>query len=443
MKDTAANTCRHHGLSSPAPLSKRGGAGVRLVFLFLFAALFALSSCTEEAEDVDEINKQTVLVFMPWSGTQTSAGLYRYFQQNLDSIESAIVKAKKITGRAMVFISTSAQNSVLYEITYEHNAVKRDTLLQYSGNLYTTAEGITQILNDVKRLAYGLNYSMIIGCHGCGWTFKDDWEDYPNRAKLSPYAPAAEPFAAKKNGGAASYPTTRFYGSVSDNNYATDIPTLAEGIANAGIKMQYILFDDCYMANVETAYELRNVTNFLIGSTSEVMVVGMPYQTMWASLATATPAYQTAVTAFNTFYSNYEYPYGTISAIDCRKLDRLAEEMRMINGHYTLADSLRDSLQVLDGFNVPIFYDMGDYVAHLCESTDILNDFESLLSQAVKASANTDSIYSYLYYGNPKFIKVNHFSGLTISDPSVSSVALKGREKTAWWRDTHGETTER
>lgn len=421
----------------------------RILYLLLAIALCSVtvSSCSGESEDVSDINKQTILVFMPWSGSQSSQGLYSFFRQNLDSIEGAIAKAGKMSGRVLVFLSTSPNSSMLYEITYQGKKIQRDTLLTYSGNLYTTAEGITTILNDVKSHAYALNYAMIIGCHGCGWTYKDDWIDYPYNAK--PATPGRQQtaqdtqFKIQLNGGrqlssdVSPYPVTRFYGSVDDSNYATDIPSLSEGIAGAGIKMQYILFDDCYMANVETAYELRNATNFLIGSTSEIFGIGMPYQTMWASLASATPAYATAVSAFHTFYSAYDYPYGTISAIDCRKLDRLAEEMRMINREYSFADSLVDSLQVLDGFNEPIFYDMGDYVAHLCKNTDFLNDFNSLLTQVVKSSAHTDSIYSYLYWGQPRFIKVNHFSGLTISDPSRSSVALKGREKTAWWRDTH------
>lgn len=413
-----------------------------ILFLFTIIGLASFLSCTEEAEDVDSINKQTVLVFMPWSGSTSDNGLYSYFLQNLDSIESAIRTAGSMSGRVLVFISTSSENSTLYEITYENNEIQHTTLQNYSGNLYTTSSGITQILNDVQNYAYALNYGMIIGCHGCGWTFKDDWENYPYRAKIhnqslwSRQGITAKPHASTAM--SQTYPTTRFYGSVSDNNYATDITTLAQGIAGAGMKMQYILFDDCYMANVETAYELKDVTNYLIGSTSEVMAVGMPYKTMWSSLASATPAYESAVNAFYSFYSNFEYPYGTIAAIDCRKMDRLAEQMRLINSHYSLADSLVDSLQVLDGFNTPLFYDMGDYVAKLCTNTDILNDFNATLSQVVKASAHTDSIYSYLYFNNPKFIKVNNFSGITISDPSKNSVVLKGREKTAWWRDTHG-----
>lgn len=408
-----------------------------LSFVLLVISFVAFQSCSGESVDIDDVNKQTVLVFMPWSGTQTSSGLYNYFLNNLDSIEGAIVKKGSQSGRVVVFLSTSASESSLYEITYENKEIVHTTLKTYSGNSYTTAEGIAQILNDVQANAYALNYAMIIGCHGSGWTYKEDWEYYPYYAKQHAYMrPDNSSMAKSSTAGNRHYPTTRFYGSVSDNSYATDITTLAQGISNAGMVMQYILFDDCYMANVETAYELKNVTNFLICSTSEVLALGMPYQTMWQSLASATPAYASAVSAFNSFYSKYEYPYGTISAIDCRKLDRLAEQMKMINQYYTIADSVVDSLQVLDGFETPIFYDMGDYVSHLCENTDMLNDFNSLLSQAVKSSAHTDSIYSYLYF-SPVYVKLNSFSGLTISDPSRNSVVLKGREKTAWWRDTH------
>lgn len=91
---------------------------------------------------------------------------------------------------------------------------------------------------------------------------------------------------------------------------------------------------------------------------------------------------------------------------------------------------------MLDGFNQPIFYDMKDYVVHLCKNNDMLNDFSADLQQAVRSSVHTDSIYSAISYSG-KFIKINQFSGITISDPSINSVALKGKEKTAWWKATH------
>ena len=408
----------------------------RILYLFyLLIIIMSFSSCTEEAEDVTSINQQTTIVFMPWSGSASDRGLYSYFQQNLDSIEGAIKKTGSMSNRVVVFLSKSSSESELYEITLVNKEIQHTKLKTYSGNIYTTAEGIAQILNDVKNNAFALNYGMIIGCHGMGWTYKGDWTDYPYNAK-SRFRQASSGKA--KAGAQVPYYPTRFYGSVSDlDNYATDIETLEQGIANAGIKMQYILFDDCYMANVETAYQLKDVTNFLIGSTSEIMAVGMPYQTMWSSLATATPAYGTATSAFNDFYSNYDPPCGTLSVIDCRKLDQLAEMMRRINTAYKFDSAQLDSLQVLDGFDQSIFYDMKDYVVHLCKNNDMLNDFSADLQAAVKSTVHTDSVYSALYPFSGKYIKIKQFSGITISDPSINSVALKGKEKTAWWKATH------
>ena len=31
-----------------------------------------LTSCSDDSVDVNEINKQTILIFMPWSGSQSS-----------------------------------------------------------------------------------------------------------------------------------------------------------------------------------------------------------------------------------------------------------------------------------------------------------------------------------------------------------------------------------
>lgn len=86
----------------------------RILFLLLFCiglfSLVSFSSCSDDSEDVDDYNKQTVLVFMPWSGSSSSSGLYNYFLANIDSIESAIKTAKGNTGRVLVFISNSAES---------------------------------------------------------------------------------------------------------------------------------------------------------------------------------------------------------------------------------------------------------------------------------------------------------------------------------------------
>lgn len=408
------------------------------ILLFWVVTSTVFTACgSDDPVDINEVNKQTVLVFMPWSGSQTNAGLYRIFLENLDSIEGSIVKNKGMTGRLMVFISRSATKSELYEVTYENKQISHKNVKTYTGTDYATPAGIAQILNDVKANAYALNYAMMIGCHGCGWTYKSDWKSYPYQAKKHVWVEAPQAKRMPSSGHQSGYfPTTRFFGSVTNITNAIDITDLAAGIQNAGMKMQFILFDDCYMANVETAYELRNATNFLIGSTSEVMAQGMPYQAIWKSLANATPAYAEVVSAFHSYYSKYTYPYGALSAVDCRELEALATIMREINKRYTLNEALMDSLQVLDGFKTPIFYDLGDYVTRLCDNPNLQSDFRATMDRVVRAKSNTDTLYSFLY-SEPVKIKVKSYSGLTISDPSRNSVATKGRRKTSWWKATH------
>lgn len=391
-------------------------------------------SC-DEGEDISQVNQQTVVIFMPWSGN-----LYEFFKENIDSIKSAIV-ANKGTGksRVMLFLSKNTQTSTLSELVYNTKTGKCDVvdIREYTGNSYTSADGITDILNEVKSYADALNYAMIIGCHGTGWTPKSAWKNYP--------------FEAKRHGALPRYETscdeepplqTRFYGAIGNASFQTDISELAQGIANAGIKMQYILFDDCYMANVETAYELRNVTNFLLASTSEVMAFGMPYHTMWKSLCTPTPNYANAVNAFVNFYKTYsdygrKANYGTLSAIDCRVMDKVAAIMREINQSSTWDDEKSNSLETLDGFAPTLFYDFGSYLTNYCSDAMTLNKMNDELSELVKATQKTDTIFTSIKLKGTYYIVPQTFSGITISDPSIHPVATQSVTETAWYRDTH------
>lgn len=401
----------------------------KLYTLFIIAAItwFGLSSCSDEAFDVDSVNKQTILVFMPWSGSESGTGLYSNFKENLDSINRGIIANKGLkNSRVLVFLSVPEKSSnnlhksYLYELQYNSSTkeVETVTLDTYDDNFYTKAEGITALLNEVKEKAEALNYAMIIGGHGCGWTYATDWQDYPNNAK-------------------SMMSLSRFCGSVSDiNTYGIDIPTLAKGIEGSGIKLQYILFDACYMGNVETAYELRNATNYLIASTSEVMDKGMPYYRAWNYLCSSAPNYSSIVSSFNSFYTSYSYPYGTLAAIDCRQMDKLAALMKELNANYTITNDKLAGVQRLDGFTQPLFYDLGNYVDSLAPSGVLKDQFNTQLNATVKSAKATENIVSMLYHTTVTY-EVKDFSGLTISDPSSFPVAQRGKEKTSWWKATH------
>ena len=228
-------------------------------------------------------------------------------------------------------------------------------------------------------------------------------------------------------------PLTRFFGSVKLDGYKMDVTTLAEGIRQSGMKMQYILFDACYMGNAEVAYELKDVTYYLIASSSEIMGRGIPYRSIWRSLNSSKQAVlASSVSVLNRFLKSSDTPYCNLAAIDCRQIDALAEVMKKINKTCSLnANVPLDSIQPLDGFKPSLSYDLKVCVDSLHPNAILKDEFTHQLSKTVKVTAHTDKAITSLFVSSGELFNVKSYCGLSISDPSQHPVAIKGRERTA------------
>ena len=410
------------------------------LFICMISLAMTFTGCSEEAFDTDSVNKQTILVFYPWTGSKSNTGLLGYLQNNIDSICDGIIDRKGLNNsRVLVFLSDKYNHSTLYDLQYNATtkSVDRVPLKEYEGTSYASAEGFADILNEVKTQADALNYALIVGVHGCGWTYASDWSRYPYYARPSVTRPRDNNFSGIQFGPDPNASLTRFFGSVSLAENAMDISTLAEGIRESGMKMQYILFDACYMSNIETAYELKDVTNYMIASGSEIMAAGLPYRSMWSYLNSSTPNYSSIVsTSVNFYKNNSSAPFCNLAAIDCRQVEKLASVMKDINAESQLSASVSlDSIQHLDGFRPHLFYDLETYVDSLRPSGYLLDQFKNQLKLTIKASDHTEEAYTCIY--SSESFKIKNYCGITISDPSQHSVAIKGREKTGWWKATH------
>ena len=410
------------------------------LFICMISLAMTFTGCSEEAFDTDSVNKQTILVFYPWTGSKSNTGLLGYLQNNIDSICDGIIDRKGLNNsRVLVFLSDKYNHSTLYDLQYNATtkSVDRVPLKEYEGTSYASAEGFADILNEVKTQADALNYALIVGVHGCGWTYASDWSRYPYYARPSVTRPRDNNFSGIQFGPDPNASLTRFFGSVSLAENAMDISTLAEGIRESGMKMQYILFDACYMSNIETAYELKDVTNYMIASGSEIMAAGLPYRSMWSYLNSSTPNYSSIVsTSVNFYKNNSSAPFCNLAAIDCRQVEKLASVMKDITAENQLsADVNLDSIQHLDGFRPHLFYDLETHVDSLRPSGYLLDQFKNQLKLTIKASDHTEEAYTCIY--SSESFKIKNYCGITISDPSQHSVAIKGREKTGWWKATH------
>lgn len=371
---------------------------------------FALASCHDDDPTPEtKTVAKTIFVFMPYTGPNND--LYSAFKQNLSDMEKAIKDMGGMGDRQlMVFIARpDGQTGHLVRMDYKNGTCRRDTLDTYrSKDAYTTAAGRTAMLQEVRRLAPARQYAMIVGCHGEGWLPKDE----------------------------ATKAQTRFIGG-SSAEYQIDIPDFAQSIADAGMKMQFILFDDCYMSGMEVAYELRNVADVLIGSTSEMMAYGMPYQKLLRYLMQDTHDYASLCDDFISFYREYRMPYGTIGVTDCSWAEQMAELMKRINATHTFDQADADQLQDLDvsHFTPTVYYDFASYVHRLCADDEAARaEYDDLMQRLVPYNGHTDYIYSYQ---GKKQIAVNEFCGMTISDPSTNSRVAGTKQQTAWWKATH------
>lgn len=385
---------------------------VRLSFC-LIILIFSISSCVkDDLANVPVDNQKTLFMYLPWSNNLTSD-----FYTNISDMENAISRKGLKGERVVVFISTTSEEATMFEITCKDGKCERVTLKDYTNPPFTTAEGITSILNDMKSFAPAPTYAMTIGCHGMGWIPVNSTRSR-SRTQM------------KMHWEYEGVPQTRYFGGTS-SRYQTDITTLAEGIANAGIKMEFILFDDCYMSAIEVAYDLRNVTDYLIGSTSEIMAYGMPYSIIGEYLL-GDPDYKAICDGFYSFYSTYSTPCGTIGVTDCSELNNLVAIMKEINTRYTFDISKLNRLQRLDGYRPVIFFDYGDYVAHLCGDEQLLQEFQEQLNRTVPYKAHTENYYS-MSMGK---VRIKTYSGITVSDPTIHSWA-KDKTETNWYKATH------
>lgn len=393
----------------------------RRIFGLLAALALLPTACHEKIETPDP-ESRTLLMYFPWSGDQNT--LTAFFEKNIEDMESVVARGILKKDRVLVFFMPTATQAELFELVAERGQCVRvehrryDTLPDF-----TTADGLASILKEVCRIAPAQRYAMTVSCHGMNWI--------PAARGRTAYGAHREKehWEIERPDG----PITRWFGG---SRYQTDIEALAAGIAQAGMKMEYILFDDCYMASAEVAYALRHAAERLIASPTEVMAAGFPYAEIGQYMVGRVD-YAGICRGFYDFYTAYPYPYGTISVTMCDQMDALAEVMRRINEKCTFDATPENlaALQRMDGYTPVRFFDLGDYVRHLCDDPALLAEFEEQLERTVPSAyrRNTPYYYSNTNGTNP----IRTYSGITVSDPSISPTTVVAKQETLWWRATH------
>ena len=366
--------------------------------------------------------------------------------------------------RIMVFMATSEREAVLFELKKQNGRCLTDTLRRYSDRPFTSRQWLTSLFSEVMTLAPASRYGMVVGCHGLAWVPVQGQRNARKRLGSQERIDEEDNLYKKerldKEGDDLMHfevqgpVTTRFIGGTYPE---TQIETtdLADAMADAGLHTEYILFDACYMSSVEVAYELKDVTHYLIASPTEVLSYGFPYTTMGKHLL-GTPNYKCIVDSFISFYSSYNLPYGTVAVTDCTQLDALAAIAQQINAAATeqinvaaaeptnaasegklntarSGKNVPNGVQIMDGYSPTLFYDLGHLMSLKDAGTVLTAAFAEQLGKAVPYKGHTSQYFTAL---KDAPVDIKHYSGLNTSQGSLNHMADRLSE-TAWYKATN------
>ncbi|MFQ8714590.1 MAG: clostripain-related cysteine peptidase, partial [Alistipes onderdonkii] len=378
---------------------------------------------------------QTVVMYLPWSGN-----LYTHFLQNIEDVKKAVAGNILHDSRLLLFLQTSTTKGTLSELYYDNGECRETELRTYEDLNVTQAETITGIFDYIKQTAPAERYGITIGSHGMAWIPASGSGRSAADAKAGT-EPTATTVREKWHWEYVSPDGqfTRWFGD--GGSRCTNTTTFAEAITAAGIRFEYILFDDCFMSSIEVAYDLRKITRHLIASPCEVMAYGYPYDLVMPYLFTdGGTGYDLdgVCRSFYEFYEQYEAPNyncGAIAVTVCDQVDKMAEVMRLINNASpAYIPDPEKPLQQYEYLYAPTrFYDLADYVYQLCDDTALLKEFDEQLARTVPERYRLHT--EYFYSGGKR--PLTTYSGISTSAPSTSGIVVNNIQNTGWYKATH------
>lgn len=248
------------------------------------------------------------------------------------------------------------------------------TIKEYDDqNRSTDTERIAAVIADVKYFSPSDKYGLILWSHADAWLPSPTW----TATDAAQYA-----FGQDKDGKESHY---------------CEMPDLAATIP-AGM-FDFIWFDSCYMANVETLYQFRGKADYLVGSVTELSEYGMPYDvTLPELLKKDVDLVKTAALEYNTYITQTKLPF-TVSVLDLNKVENLADVTARCYSDFNCLDGTT-GLQCYSRRVNPALYDFGQYTREIVRqnhpeaSDELLADFQKALEDVVVYKATTDRSFT-------------------------------------------------
>lgn len=320
---------------------------------------------------------------------QGNNGLAEFMDKNLQNIISAYYDIDASRSRVVLFYDRGNYTR-LTELYLSDGMAKQRLICEYDTSTSTVDKSFMQdVLQTIKSEVDADSYGLILSSHGGGWVPSALYDVY----LLGEGSRAEEPKAEQL-----------FYGQ--DDYDCMEIEDLVAAIED--IHFDYIIFDACFMGNVEALYDMRHSADYIIASPAEVPGAGFPYKEMIPMLFEYEGHQLEAIC--QRYMAQYEGGSATVALVDCSKLDALAVAMREVVASGDNGGLDIDSIQAFDNFPNHLFFDLENYAEQIA-TTAALDKFRTALREAVLFSDHTEKIDTST--GDSDTIIVTRSSGLT------------------------------
>ena len=290
-------------------------------------------------------------------------------------------------GRLVAFVDryVSGEKPFIAEIKNDEQQ-PMDTLYKYPNDFYASDPDLfSEVLQRIAGLCPAKEYGLVLWGHGSGWLVERDT------------------IAQKRAYGIDE--TGDGYGGKWMN--ITQMARALKGLQTKNVmpKLSYILADCCTMMCVEAAYELKDVTEYMIGSPAEIPGYGAPYQLMVQQLfKSGSNLYRGIIDTYYDYYADFDnLNYAEQTSWPYMK-DGYSVPLSVIDMKYVgeLANKTHDMLERAQG-GYPQYPQTPDLsgIAFYCYNTfsywpvDVMYDMRAIMERLLSAADFTtwDSTY--------------------------------------------------
>ena len=351
----------------------------KLYLLLSFFLPMVLTACRGGNDPIPEPpveDRRTVLVYMAADNS-----LSRFASEDLKEMKEGWAQMNTLGMHLLVYVDTGTSPR-LTELEKKGSDVIEKVVKEYedrnSVGITETQEVFDDVFKSTRYLAG--SYGLVYWSHGEGWI--------PN-----------------------PLPSTRWIGEdTSNGTHHMNIDGLVSVLETAP-HFDFIMFDACFMQSVEVAYELRQYTDYYIGSPAENPGPGAPYDRIVPYMFQKGAAAKIASEYFAVYNDKYDQGYkisntnwtgGTaISVLKSSELENLASVTRTalpgatVNGRM-LRNQIFNCDRRSDFYSSSYvgYFDFVEMMETLVEDTSVLNDWKQAFDAALGYWATTPMIYS-------------------------------------------------